>query len=255
MLWMCVLVHWHPQLHLNAMNQNKTRGRRKSQHAKSTSKHGNEAALQLHIHSYRGLPLQTPYSLPLASIPTTQTSVYRWRLCTSQTVFLCRRPCFVWFPGPHLPRGHFFPYMPLRAALCQDSPYLQNSSFFGAIRPHILLKGKGNWALSFNEQKMEEKETDACRFVYWRIIWALASQQCINKCELVRLVGCVTVLVTIFSLLNFDHCMHQSVNLTFFFGSFRELSWTEAFHELLSLSLELAFHFKRWTDTKKCIYF
>lgn len=64
-------------------------------------------------------------------------------ICIQHCISL-QQTVFVWFPRPHLQRGHFFPYMPLSTADCQDSSYLQNSSFFGATRLRSLLKGKGN---------------------------------------------------------------------------------------------------------------
>lgn len=105
-------------------------------------------------------------SLPLAFPPSKGSSSGQRHLCTAYTVFLCSRLCFVWFPRPHLQRGHFFPYMPLSAVGCQDFSYLQNSSFFGATRLRVLPKGKGKasscleWGqLSRKWPKMRQKHS------------------------------------------------------------------------------------------------
>lgn len=102
----------------------------------------------------------------------------------------------------------------LWAVLCQDSPYLQNSSFFGAIRPHILLKGKGKassllqWAENGRKRDRRilrklftgEYGLNSSLSAMYQYIW--------NWCD-----EWVAWLwhINIFLLLNFDHCMHVSI--------------------------------------------
>jgi len=111
----------------------------------STSKHGNEAAIGTYIYRLHFRLRKQFSSSGLSPIRGVFLHTRKDRdICSQHALYFSEADCVLCGFSDHTFRGVISCLTCLWAHVdCQDSSYLQNSSFFGATSLHSLLKGKG----------------------------------------------------------------------------------------------------------------